>query len=614
MAETEIKSINGRKICDDTARAQLGNIANKTVIENNKLYLVKPDGTKLDEGTELPVQDIDLNNYVTKETGKGLSTNDFTDAYKTKLENLSSGGTGTNKLNGVKIGVLGDSVSMGGYHCYGDENADVKTWHEFIADKTGAIINNVSRGGSTLTTVKEDGYSFIDRYNNLDSDCDVILVFGGINDYTYAGNTELGNIGDTDTTNICGALKTLCEGLINKYPSVPIGFILPYGFNEYKGSGTWNPYENKIIEVLNYYGIPYINLRTNSIMNANIDFINSKYFRYSSADSTTGDKTHPNTAGHSIIAKPILSFIEEIYYDIYSTDVPSEILPTSISMRETLEITTGEESTLAVTFVPSTTTNKTLTWKSSNTSIATVVDGVVTGVSEGNCNITATTTNGKTATCAITVGSQSTANYITDGLTNFWNPVGQEQQATSWTDEVGSKVATISGLDYTEEGFSGNKLSIRGTLSEKTDKSSLVVPFEITNNFTFEIALKPSSLTNNRYIIGSILEIYESPSFGLRVTFGTSSAAVVTKKGDVLKQLNLLSIAFVKNGDNVSIVTDGITSKTITDTITTGQVEFATGNQSWKTCNDDIYSIKVYNRALSDAELLQNHEYYKTLL
>ena len=33
---------------------QCKEIANKTVIENNKLYLVKSDGTKLDEGTTLP--------------------------------------------------------------------------------------------------------------------------------------------------------------------------------------------------------------------------------------------------------------------------------------------------------------------------------------------------------------------------------------------------------------------------------------------------------------------------------------------------------------------------------------------------------------------------------
>ena len=564
--------------------SQIKDVAKKTIVEGNKIYLAKNDGTKLDEGTVLP---------------------------------CSSGGTGgatvvASKLNGVKIGVLGDSVSAGNYHCYGNENAVVKTWHEFIADKTGAIINNVSRGGSCLTTAKRDNYSFVDRYNDLNSDCKIILIFGGINDYARAENTELGNIGDTDTTNICGALKTLCEGLINKYPATPIGFILPYGFNEYKGSGTWKPYENKIIEVLNYYGIPYLNLRTNSIMNANIDFINSKYFLYGSADSVTGDKTHPNTVGHSIIAKPILSFIEDIYYDMYSSDIPSEVLPTSISIRETLSITLGEQSTLAVTFIPSTTTNKYLTWSSNNESVATVSNGVVTGVSKGSCNIIATTSNGKTATCVVTVGNQSTSNYITDGLTNFWNPAGQEQQVTNWVDEIGNKVATISGLDYTQEGFEGNKLKLRAELSNRTDSSSLNVPFEITENCTFEIALKSSTPSNNTYKIADILEIFVSDSLGLRITLNGSPNAVFNL--NQYKELTICSIALTKEGSNIKAIINGVEKIVKTDDTSSGNVNFFSGNQSWRACNDDIYSIKVYNRALNNNELLQNYEYYKTLV
>lgn len=44
-----------------------------------------------------------------------------------------------------------------------------------------------------------------------------------------------------------------------------------------------------------------------------------------------------------------------------------------------------------------------ITWSSSNTSVATVSNGVVTAVSAGTTVITATTTNGKTATKTVTV-------------------------------------------------------------------------------------------------------------------------------------------------------------------------------------------------------------------
>lgn len=72
--------------------AQFKDIAKRTIVENNKLYLVKADGTKLDEGTTLPTssESVDLSNYVTKEDGKGLSTNDYTTAEKEKLAILEN--------------------------------------------------------------------------------------------------------------------------------------------------------------------------------------------------------------------------------------------------------------------------------------------------------------------------------------------------------------------------------------------------------------------------------------------------------------------------------------------------------------------------------------------
>ena len=44
----------------------------------------------LDEGGVTKVHKLVKRDFVAKENGKGLSTNDFTDALKTKLENLTS--------------------------------------------------------------------------------------------------------------------------------------------------------------------------------------------------------------------------------------------------------------------------------------------------------------------------------------------------------------------------------------------------------------------------------------------------------------------------------------------------------------------------------------------
>lgn len=64
----------------------------------------------------------------------------------------------------------------------------------------------------------------------------------------------------------------------------------------------------------------------------------------------------------------------------------------------------GASITLVATVTPDDADNKAVTWKSSNTSVATVVDGKVTAVKEGTATITVTTQDGsKTATCAVTV-------------------------------------------------------------------------------------------------------------------------------------------------------------------------------------------------------------------
>lgn len=64
----------------------------------------------------------------------------------------------------------------------------------------------------------------------------------------------------------------------------------------------------------------------------------------------------------------------------------------------------GESITLTATVLPENTTDKTVTWTSSETSIAGVDDtGTVTAVSAGTAVITATTVNGRTAECTVTV-------------------------------------------------------------------------------------------------------------------------------------------------------------------------------------------------------------------
>ena len=70
--------------------------------------------------------------------------------------------------------------------------------------------------------------------------------------------------------------------------------------------------------------------------------------------------------------------------------------------KNELTMVKGEEIALTATVLPADATDKTVTWSSTDTKVATVINGVVTAVAEGICTITAMV-GGKTADCKVTV-------------------------------------------------------------------------------------------------------------------------------------------------------------------------------------------------------------------
>ena len=125
-------------------------------------------------------------------------------------------------------------------------------------------------------------------------------------------------------------------------------------------------------------------------------------------ETTEEDKT-PKVNG-----TPILEWtskgIKKI--EVYGYENPSTVNVTGITLSQTEAAMTvgGETLTLTATVAPDDATDKTVTWTSSDPTVATVANGVVTAVAAGTATITATATNGtddttddKTATCTITV-------------------------------------------------------------------------------------------------------------------------------------------------------------------------------------------------------------------
>ena len=86
----------------------------------------------------------------------------------------------------------------------------------------------------------------------------------------------------------------------------------------------------------------------------------------------------------------------ETSYITYKITVVDQILVNRITINYTeYDLFENQQVKLNVTVSPSDASNKSISWKSSNESVATVgANGLVTAIKEGICNITASTTDG----------------------------------------------------------------------------------------------------------------------------------------------------------------------------------------------------------------------------
>ena len=162
-------------------------------------------------------------------------------------------------------------------------------------------------------------------------------------------------------------------------------------------------------------------------------------------------------------------------------------------------MTKTQEVTLVATVNPGNASNKTVSWTSSNTAVATVdANGKVKAVGGGEATITATTHNGKTATCAVTVTvpligislDKTEKTLAIDGsftLTVQFNPGDATNKTVTW--EVGSPTTvsiTPNGITCTVTGLAvGNTtVTVRaGSLSATCAITVVDVPFDNSEGY-----------------------------------------------------------------------------------------------------------------------------------
>lgn len=161
---------------------------------------------------------------------------------------------------------------------------------------------------------------------------------------------------------------------------------------------------------------------------------------------------------------------------------------TEVKITSTVtEVKVGETITLTAEVLPENATDKTVTWTSDNNEVATVKDGVVTGVKAGDATITASaggktdkfkvtvkaaaTSGGETTTVTVTeVKITSTVKEVTAGeiitLTAEVSPADATNKTVTWTSSNES-VATVDSTGKVT-GVAAGTATITAKAGEKT--------------------------------------------------------------------------------------------------------------------------------------------------
>ena len=133
------------------------------------------------------------------------------------------------EIKGKKINFLGDSITEG----VGVSAPDKKYVEVFARKFEPALVRNYGISGTRFArqinpTVNNPRFDldFCSRVCEMDEDADIVVVFGGTNDYGH-GDAPFGKFEDRTPDTFYGACHTLMTSLINRFPNAAIIFMTP---------------------------------------------------------------------------------------------------------------------------------------------------------------------------------------------------------------------------------------------------------------------------------------------------------------------------------------------------------------------------------------------------
>ena len=183
-------------------------------------------------------------------------------------------------------------------------------------------VNNYGIGGTRIAhqsvPSEKPRYDlcFCGRAYNMERNADIIVVYGGVNDYIH-GDAYFGKLTDETPATFCGGVDFLMRLLKSEYGGAKIVFMTPAHMQYddlYDTKASERPmkksdakplyeYVKVIIEKGKEYDIPVLNLYDNLGIDPNDEAQKSEY---------TADGLHFNDKGHGVLALRLAEFLKAL--------------------------------------------------------------------------------------------------------------------------------------------------------------------------------------------------------------------------------------------------------------------------------------------------------------
>ena len=205
-----------------------------------------------------------------------------------------------------KVYFLGDSITAGV-----GASVPEKSFVRLFANKyPQATVINYGISGTRIakkTVPSENPYcdqDFIDRVEQMEDGADLVVIFGGTNDYGH-GDAPIGKFGDTDPYTFYGGARTLFEKLLFKFPKARLLVLTPLHrikeLNENAQGDVFYKFIVALRETAELFSIPVLDLYAVSGINPNFGNLKEEYMT---------DGLHPNDAGHQRVFDLIDAYIK----------------------------------------------------------------------------------------------------------------------------------------------------------------------------------------------------------------------------------------------------------------------------------------------------------------